>query len=88
MRSWVRAEGAKGFTEPGRKIRGTVVRVALEPSGGLVRRVYAVVVQVDNADGTLRPGMRGTARFAAGEVPPVRQVAGWFARILSIDFWV
>jgi putative peptide zinc metalloprotease protein len=73
----------------GREFVGRITRVAQEPSAGSVHRTYyRVVVEVDNADGTLRPGMHGIARFDAGAVPPIRHLTGWLSRILRIDFWV
>ena len=73
---------------PGEELVGTIVRVSQAPSGGNLRSTYRVVVAVDNADGSLRPGMIGSARFDAGDVPAAQHVGGWLSRMLRIDFWI
>jgi multidrug efflux pump subunit AcrA (membrane-fusion protein) len=73
---------------PGRLLIGKVERVSPEPSGGDVRRLYRVLVRVDNTGGDYLPGMTGVARFDAGSVPPVRHLIDKLARILRIEFWI
>jgi multidrug resistance efflux pump len=72
---------------PWRVARGHVLRVAPEPSGGVERRLYRVVVQVTNFRGDLRPGMSGVARLGARPAPAIEQLGGWLARILRVEFW-
>ncbi len=74
--------------DPGRLLSGRVERVSPEPSGGDVRRLYRVLVRVDNSGGKRFPGMTGIARFDAGAVPPVRHLTDKLARILRIEFWI
>jgi len=73
---------------PWRAVRGRVARVSQEPSGGEVRRLYRVEVEVPNPSGELRLGMSGRARLGAKPAAPVEQLGGWLARILRIEFWV
>ena len=69
-------------------VRGRVLRVAPEPSGGAERRLYRVVVEVVNPRGDLRPGMRGEARLGAKSASAIEQLGGWLVRILRVEFWV
>ena len=73
---------------PWRVVRGRVVRVAPEPSGGEIRRVYRVVVEAANPTGSLRVGMTGRARLGSRPAAALEQLGGWLARILRIEFWV
>ena len=72
---------------PWRVTHGRVLRVAPEPSGGVERRLYRVVVEVANPRGDLKPGMSGVARLGAKPAPAFEQVGGWLARILRVEFW-
>ena len=72
----------------GREVTGEIERISQEPGGGELRRVYRVLVRIDNADGRLRPGMSGVARFDAGNVPALEHLNDRIARILRIDFWI
>ncbi len=74
--------------DPGRILRGRVEGIAPEPSGGAVRRLYKVTVEVENPDGRLRPGMTGTARFGAGKATPFRRLTGELTRLIRIQFWI
>ena len=53
-----------------------------------MRKRYTVHVVVENPDRTLRPGMTGTARFAATPASAIEQAGGVLARILRIEFWI
>lgn len=75
-------------SSPGRLIIGHVEHVALEPSGGTIRRLYRVLVRVENPGGRLRPDLTGVARFSAGRVPPFHHLAGRVARVFRIEFWI
>jgi len=78
----------RALFDPGRRLRGQIERLALEPSGGKVRRLYRVVARVQNPEDTLRPGMTGVARFDAGRVPAAVHLWGRVAAVLRINFWV
>jgi putative peptide zinc metalloprotease protein len=85
------AEGAvelRTKTHPGRLIVGHVECVSFVPSGGTVRRLYRVLVRVENPGGELRPDLSGTARFSAGVVSPFEHLFGRVARIFRIEFWI
>jgi len=72
----------------GHEVTGAIERISQEPGGGELRRMYRVLVRIDNADGCLRPGMSGVARFDAGSVPALEHLNDRIARILRIDFWI
>jgi putative peptide zinc metalloprotease protein len=78
----------RALSDPGRSHRGRVETIALESSEGDLRRLYRVVVLLDDGGERLRPGMSGVARFQAGRVPPVVHLLGEIARVLRINFWV
>ncbi|MGH7731462.1 MAG: HlyD family efflux transporter periplasmic adaptor subunit, partial [Candidatus Eiseniibacteriota bacterium] len=69
-------------------VRGRVLKVAPEARDGDARKRYLVQVEVENATRTLRPGMTGTARFAAEPASALEQAGGILARILRIEFWI
>jgi putative peptide zinc metalloprotease protein len=73
---------------PGNRLRGRLESVAPVASGDGVRRIYRLLVRVENDRGALRPGVTGVARFDAGRVPPVRRLLDGLARIFRIEFWV
>ena len=72
----------------GGMVTGRIERTATASTDGELRSLYRVLVLVDNADGTLRPGMTGRARLDAGRAPPYRHVLGWIGRMIQLDFWI
>jgi len=81
---------------PWRVTRGRVLRVSPEPSDASgdgsskikERKLYRVLVEVNDAKDGLRPGMTGQARFAATPAGALEQIAGALVRILRIEFWI
>jgi putative peptide zinc metalloprotease protein len=77
---------------PWRVARGRVIRIApassIGPAHSKDRRLYRVLVEVEDGRNGLRPGMTGQARFAATRAGAIEQLAGALARILRIEFWV
>jgi putative peptide zinc metalloprotease protein len=79
------------YALPGRVARGHVEKVAPasdDSRAGEARRLYRVLVSLDNPDGLLRPGMTGRARFDAGATSALGHLVGSAARVLRIDFWI
>jgi len=76
------------WAEPGRRIEGRLTQIAPLPSAGELRRLYRVLVEVDNERGELRPGMTGYARFSAGRASLAKRAAEGLARSLRAELWL
>ena len=87
---------------PGRSLRVTIDSIDPAPTGDAVlakpaatlvagagtARGYLARGHVDNADGTLRPGMSGRARVEAKPLNLIQRAGRFYARLVRADFWL
>jgi len=88
--------------QPGRSFRVKIESVDPAPTGSAVlgrpaadlvddaraARSFLARGQVDNADGTLRPGMSGRARIEAEPLNLLQRAGRFYARLVRADFWL
>ncbi len=77
----------KSRSLPGRTYAGKVVAVAPAAEAGAHQRTVLVRSELDNRDGTLRPGTTGFAKILCGPRPLGNILSRRVVRMLRTEFW-
>ena len=78
----------KARAYPEKSFAGRVAAIAptAQPDP-LQRKVVRVTVQMDQADGLLKPEMTGNAKILCGKRPIYQLLTRRFARYVRVEFW-